>query len=300
MPPLRSLVALALVPLTLLACASARTTGATPIAGDLGGVRVRVFADDDARRDGALLPGAIGGALERREKGRWLPVFRSLDPTWTVAGLVPGSYRVRFASRLSDDGREQPLPRAVTEAVTVRAGQMSEVEVILDHVSPAMVAAGAAAVVVAAVLLHHWLDDLDLPRPPLPPHWLVDTVFYVTLDLSTEVPTWHPVERAPRVTSHFPRQGDVVVTRRLRVVFALSEPAVGELGPDAIVVRTADGRVVPGRVAYERSQWWVVWEPEEDLPRGETLTATLAAGAVTDDSGEPLRRESTVTFRTAR
>jgi hypothetical protein len=293
-----------LVAMALLAgCATVRVAGRHPAAapGDGGGVRVRVFADDDARKAGRVLDGSLSGALERHDGKAWTPLFRSLDPSWTVAGLAHGRYRVRFDAALDATGEAKGLEHPVTEAVEVRDGEIVEVEVILDHVSPAMVAAGAAAVVVAAVLLHEWLDDVDLPTPPPPPAWLVDTVFWVTLDVATTPSTWMPRVRAPQVTSHFPRSDDLVAAPRVRVVFALSEPIDPDsLAEDAVQVGTADGTLLRGTVAWDARRWWVTWTPAEDLPRAETLTATLAAEGLTDPQGNLLAASASFRFRTAR
>lgn len=301
MSPFRRAVA-GLVAVALLAgCATARVAGRHPAPGQGGGVRVRVFADDDARRAGRVLDGALSGALERREKQGWTPVFRSLDPAWTVAGLLPGRYRVRFDDTLDAAGRARGLERPVARSVEVRAGELVEVEVILDHVSPAMVAAGAVAVVAAAVLLHEWLDDVDLPTPPPPPAWLVDTVFWVTLDVATTPSTWVPRASSAQVTSHFPRADDLVAAPRVRVVFALSEPiAPAALAADAVTVETADGGLLPGDVSWDARRWWVVWTPAADLPRAARLTATLHADRLADPAGNPLAAAASFEFRTAR
>lgn len=285
----------------LAACASIREAGrgANPDPG--GAVRLAVFADDDGRRAGEMLTGSIASVLERQEKGGWAAVFRSLDPSWTVAGLAPGRYRIRIDAALDAAGRSEALERPVARSVEVRDGEAVDVEVVLDHVSPALVAAGAVGVVIAAVLLHEWLDDLDLPAPPRPPAWAVEAAFWVTLDLVTAEPTWVLRASAPQVTSHFPRAGDVVAAPRVRIVFALSEPIdPGLLGDDAIVVEGAGGVRLPGRVSWDALRWWVCWEPEEDLPRATDLRVTLDGARVVDAAGHPLAASTRFEFSTAR
>jgi hypothetical protein len=283
----------------LAGCATLRETGRTPAAGELGGIRVAVFADDDARRAGRIFHGAISGVLEHKEGGRWRPVFRSLDPSWTVASLDPGRYRIRFDGRLDPSGAPEDLERPVARVVDVRRGEMAELELVLDHVSPGMVAAGAVAVVVAAVLLHEWLDDFDLPPPPLPPPHLADVAFWVTLDLADHGHVWRGVDRAPLVTSHFPLEGDLVFARRVRVVFALSEPIEDDrLAPDAVRVETADGRALLGRVSWDARRWWVVWEPLADLPRSTHFVATLDPAAIVDEGGAQLATPASFSFAT--
>lgn len=280
----RALIATVLA-LLLAACTSIRHVGNRPFEGEGGAVRVRVFADDAARRAGRPLGQRIVGELELAEGRQWRPVFRSLEPTWTVAGLAPGRYRVAFSARLDANGEVEGLERSVARAVQVRAGEVAEVEVVLDHVSPAMVAAGAAAIVVAAVLLHEWLDDLDLPRPPVPPAWVLDTVFYVTLDLASEPRSWVSRATGPQVTSHFPAAEARVDGTRPRVIFALSEPLAGAaVGADVVEVIGPDGEPLPGRASYDAEHWWIVWEPDGDLPAGARLEARLDPDRLLEDT----------------
>lgn len=293
--------ALGLLALLAVGCATAREAGRVPSGSGESGVRVAVFADDDARDAGTVLEEAISGVLERKERGGWSPIFRTLEPVWTVAGLSPGRYRVRFDLALDPSGQPEALDRPVVETFDVRPGEVVEVEVILDHVSPAAVAVGAVAVVIAAVLLHEWLDDLDLPTPPAPPHWAVETAFWITLDLATEPAVWVPRDLSPQVTSHFPRDGDLVAAARVRVLFALSEPIdVTSLDPLAIRVETEDGELVPGFLDWDAARWWLTWEPEEDLPRDTTFVVTLDAGAIVDPAGAPLRASEVFEFSTTR
>lgn len=274
--------------LLLAGCTSIQQVGTRPFEGEGGALRVRVFADDEARAASAVLEAPIVGALERREGERWRPIFRSLEPSWTVAGLAPGPYRVVFSARLDANGEVEGLERTVTRKIDVAAGELAEVEVVLDHVSPAMVAAGVAAVVVAAVLLHEWLDDADLPSPPAPPAWAVETAFWVTLDLLARPPGWVERPAGPTVTSHFPAAGERVEARRPRVVFALSEPLEpAGVAADTVVVTTAEGEALPGTTEYDAEHWWIVWEPERDLPAGRTLHVALDADGLVDRTGGP-------------
>ncbi|MCB1007525.1 MAG: Ig-like domain-containing protein [Acidobacteria bacterium] len=293
-------LSLLLLGLTGLACASLHTVGSTPFEGEGGAVRVRVFADDDAREAGRVLPSRIVGELERRDaEGRWRPVFRSLEPSWTVAGLVPGRYRVSFSARLDGEGGVEALDRTVREEVRVVEGEAAQLELVLDHVSPAMIAAGAAGIVVAAVLLHELLDDLDLPAPPPPPAWALETAFWVTLDLAVAPEPWVERARGPQVTSTFPAEGERVEAPRPRIVLSLSEPLdPGTIGPDSVRVTTSSGDRLAGRVSYDARHWWLLWEPEEDLPPGETLTVRVAP-ELQGVEGEPFAGLSGYAFATA-
>jgi len=290
-----------LVALSTLACTSIRTVDPAPFDGEGGALQVRVFADDDAREAGSVLSASLVGELERRgERRQWTPVFRSLEPSWTVAGLQPGRYRVTFSERLDERGEVEGLERRIAKEVEVVEGEVARVEVVLDHVSPAMIAAGAVGIVVAAVLLHELLDDLDLPTPPAPPAWALETAFWVTLDLAAAPDPWVERTRGPQVTSTFPEPDDLVAAARPRLVFSLSEPLdPSTVGPDAVEVRTAEGEPLAGRVEYDARRWWLVWEPAEDLPRGARIEATLAA-ELAGRNGEPLAPSPPLVFTTAR
>lgn len=184
--------------------------------------------------------------------------------------------------------------------VHVQPGKLTEVEAVLTHVPGVLVALAAVTVVVAAVFLAKWLNDHDVPLPPAPPPDVVEAVFY----LAMEVPPWGWVGVAdtapPAVTSHFPAPGAVVAARRPRVIFAFSEPlSPGELEATGVTVLGEESGVVPGVVSYDQEHWWVVWQPWQDLPPGDTFHVTLAADAVEDLSGNELAGPVSFTFRSA-
>lgn len=301
--PVRA-VAFLLSVLLLAGCLSTQTVGRSPSAGQGGGVAVRIFSDDDARAAGLLLSGGIVGELERREGNHWVPVFRSLDSRWTVLGLKPGKYRLRFPARLDETGKEVALEEK-PEVIRVRADQITEVDTVVEHVPKALVAAGIATAVVAAVLLHDWLDAHDLPTPPLPapPPEVVEAVFHVAVQAAV---AWDGPEAPhggapPFVTSHFPEDEDLVAARRVRVTFAMSEPIdPGEIDPEAVIVEGERSGQIPGRVSYDPSRWSVTWEPLEDLPRDEAFQVTLVPGSVEDLMGMDLDSSATFFFRTTR
>lgn len=306
MPRPRFIRALALVLSALLftSCFSTQAVGRRPSAGSGGGVAVRVFPDDDARKAGLVLSGGIVGELERQEGGSWVPVFRSLDARWTVLGLKPGKYRVRFPARLDDAGNEVAL-EGRPKIVRVHPDQVTEVETVVEHVPPALVAAGVATAVVAAVLLWDWLDTHNLPKPPIPPPppAFVEAVFQVAVEVAIASEEPGPVVRGmpPFVTSHFPEDGDWVAARRVRVTFSFSEPIdPREVDPEAVLVEGEISGPIPGRISYDPSHWWLVWEPLEDLPRDEEFEVTLAPGSVEDLSGTALDSSATFLFRTTR
>ncbi len=297
-------LALTLATLLLASCFSTQAVGHRPSAGRGGGVSVQVFADDDSREAGQIIEGGVVGELERWDEGTWVPVFHSLDSRWTVLGLKPGKYRVRFPSRLDEEGREVRL-EGKPKVVRVRADQVTEVETVLEHVPPALVAAGVVTAVVAAVLLWDWLDDHNLPKPPLPhpPPALVDAVFHVAVEaaIASDDRALPPGVTPPFVTSHFPEDGDLVAARRVRVTFTLSEPIdTKEIDPDAVRVEGERSGLIPGRVTYDPAHWWLAWEPLDDLPRDDSFTATVVSGAVEDLLGAALEEDASFEFRTTR
>ena len=278
-----------------------RTRGVEPAPDDeAGGVSVVVFEDDSARRAGRLGPPHVMGELQQERDGEWETVFRSLEPAWTVLGLEGGEYRVQFPALLDETGAVVEIS-VRPEKLRVREGEVVQVEAVLDHVSPALVAAGVVGVVVAAVLLEDWLDDHDLPTPPRPPEALAravrDTVFWV--GVGPVYPTGpHRVDPSPGVTSHFPADGEEIAIPRPRVIFTLSEPV--ELEGDEPAVRVLSERegLVEGTVSYDARHWWVVWEPLADLPAHDTLHVTLDEESLEDSSGQELPSPTSFSFHT--
>lgn len=307
--PVRRAAAVALAPLLLAGCVSTRTAGRhdiTPemggaqVSGDTGGVQVTVFADDDDREAGVVGPRFVHSELERREKGRWVPVFKALQPAWTVLDLPPGRYRVRFTAQLDEEGNASRLEDE-GRTFRVKKGEVSEVEATLEHFPTGLVVAGVVTAVVAAVFLDEWLGDHDLPTPPLPLELLADAVFHLTIDLAAfhaEGPG-RP-DLGPAVTSHFPEEGALVAARKVRVVFAFSEPLNAlDVEPEAIAVLAEKAGLVAGTVAYDSERWWLTWDAAEDLPRDDVLHVTLAPGAFEDLGGNETEEPRTFTFRTA-
>jgi hypothetical protein len=283
--------------LSLSGCLSVKATSTRKAEGPGGGVAVQVFADDGARRAGKPSPAGIMGELDRKEGTSWVPVFRSLNPTWTVAGLAPGAYRVRFPARLDEAGNVVRLEGKATE-VKVKDGKITDVNAVLDHVDTALIVAG----VVAAVLIGKYVYDHGLPELPPPPPGLLDALFYVSIDIFTG-PGWTGVadRLPPTVTSHFPAAGALVAARRPRVIFSFSEPLrPQEVKPDGVTVLGAVGGLAPGQVSYDAQNWWVIWQPQDDLNPGDTYHVTLAKDAVEDLAGNEAEAPTTFTFKTAR
>ena len=302
--------ALATATLVLSGCLSVQTrrrpqAGSEGTEPGSGGIALRVFADDDAKRAGQPGPRGLFVELERRSGKQYEPVFRSLDPAWSVLGLPPGDYRLRFPSRLGPTGEPEPLDER-PRTVKVRAGEVTEVDAVLEHVDKGLVVVGVLAAVAAAVLLHEWLEDNDLPvppLPPLPPAAIADAIFWISLDLATagdEV--WSPesAARPPVVTSHFPEEDALVAARAVNVTFALSEPLVGEIvDRDCVEVIGGASGIVPGAARYDDERWWIVWEPVGDLPRDDRFRSTLYADCVRDHQGVPLVENTSFEFRSA-
>lgn len=300
------LIAAALATLLVSSCFSVQTRRRTIDMGReaTGGIALRVFADDTSRRAARPGPSGLFIELERKEGRGYAPVFRSLEPAWSVMGLPPGQYRLRFPSRLDDQGGTVPLDER-PRTVRVRAGEVTEVDAVLEHVNKPLIVAGVVAAVVAVVLLDDWLDDLDLPAPPLPPppHEVLDAVFWISLDLATAPPEpWSPVgpSRPPVVTSHFPAEGDLVTTRHLRVTFVLSEAIqAATVSEDCVEVNGERSGRLLGRARYDPERWWVVWETDDELPRDDSFRATLFADCAIDLRGVALDSDASFTFRTA-
>jgi hypothetical protein len=303
--------AVALSAILLSSCLSVQTrhrpmSGAPGAHDGSGGIALQVFADDDAQKAGAPGPRGLFIELERREGKRFTPVFRSLEPAWSVMGLPPGEYRLRFPARLDEKGNatkldEEPRP------VRVRAGEVTEVDTVLEHVDKGLVVAG----VIAAVALAVFLDAHDLPLPPVPPlpppPEVLDAVFWVSLDAGA-APIygphggWMPAGpgQTPVVTSHFPPDGAQLTVDRVRITFALSGPLDAHtLQDDGITVLGESSGLLPGHTSYDGDRWWLVWEGDTDLPRDEIFHVTLAQDAIEDLRGDELAAPVSFEFATA-
>lgn len=265
---------------------------------------MHVFPDDAARRAQRPGPAGLMSELQRSELGGWETIFRSLDPTWTVMGLIPGTYRLVFPARLDREGNVVKLDEK-PHTLRVKAGQVLETETVLRHVSGALVAAGVITTVAVAVLLHDWLKDHDPPLPPPPPlpPQVVAQIFYVGVDIALSAP-WHQVPvngvaGVPVITSHFPEDGALVATPRIRLAFALATPLVGgELKASGVTVLGEKSGLIPGVTSYDGQHGWIVWSPSIDLSRGDTFHVTLAKDAVETASGDELPQATSFTFRT--
>ena len=299
--------ALGLAALLLTSCLSVQTRHrpATGVPDGSGGIALKVFADDDMQKAGKAGPRGLFIELERREGKRYTPVFRSLEPAWSVMGLPPGEYRLRFPARLDEAGNAVTLDED-PRAVKVVAGKVTEVDTVLEHVDKGLIVAG----VIAAVALAVFLDAHDLPLPPVPPIPppldVLDSVFWISLDVAT-TPVYGPpggwVEagptRTPVVTSHFPPDGATVTADRVRITFALSGPLDGHtLQDNGIVVLGETSGLLPGHTTYDADRWWLVWEGDGDLPRDETLHVTLSEEAVQGMNGDELNAPVSFAFTT--
>jgi hypothetical protein len=287
--------------LTLSGCLSVRSTGSrTTEGGGGGGVALVVWADDEARRAGVAGPASVLGELDRHDGGRWVTIFRSINPAWVATGLPPGRYRVRLPARLDEAGNVVRLAESATE-VRVAEGRITEVEAVLEHVDTGLVVAGVVAAVVAAVLISDYVSEHGLPKPPAPPPELIDLAFWVTIDLAAGGP-WQAVadREPPVVTSHFPAANALVAARRPRLLFVFSERlAAGSLEPDTVTVLSETAGLIPCVVSYDDANWWVAVAPQQDLPPGDTLHVTLGPGAVEDASGNGLVAPASFAFLTA-
>lgn len=297
----RKVVALVVLSSFTVGCVSVKTTGTQPARGEGGGLQVSVFPDDEARKARIPGPREVASELARHENGRWIPIFKSLSPSWAVTDLPPGKYRVHFTSVLDETGQPRALDSR-PKTLRIRKGEVTQVETTLEHVSKGWIVAGVFTAVVAAVLLADALDDL--PVPPLPSPELVELAVVAT-DITLEIAAaeaWShegPVARAPIVTSHFPEDGALVAARHLRVVFAVSEPlAPGVLFPEAVTVEAEQAGFVAGTVSYDPENWWIVWEPEAELPRGDVLHVFLDGRALRDFHGNEAADSARFSFET--
>ncbi len=298
---MRRALAAALAVALMPGCLSVQMAGTRDSGGEGGGIALEVYENDRAHRQAELGPTGVVSELERLEDRDWVPVFRSLEPAWVVAGLPAGRYRVRFPARLDEAGNVVRLDGGA-QTVNVRDGRVTEVHAILEHIPPLLVAVGVVTVVVAAVLISKYLSEHDLPDPPVPPPGVVEAIFVLRLDLPVAA-GWRPVSdrEAPLMTSHFPAEGALVAARRPKIVLAFSEAlAPEEVEARGVSVLGERSGLVEGNLSYDAAYWWLVWEPSRDLDPGDVLHVTVAADAVEDLAGNELAGPVTFTFATAR
>jgi hypothetical protein len=287
-------LAFGLVATLLAGCFSVRSRrgGASEPGVEGGTVTLTLYADDASRRAGTPGPSGVASELACRDGRDWKPVFRSLQPTWTVSGLPAGRCRVSFRSQFDERGGVAALDERSRD-VKVRAGEVTEVEATLRHVSKPMVVAGVAAGVVAAVLLHEWLGDHDLPTPPLPPvppPWVAEVAVHLVVDLALTYPVGPsgPYGPGPVVSGHHPDDGASVAPGRFEIVFALAQPLdLARLDSGGALVVDGRGRPVSGYLQYDAERWWLVWVPDGPLAPGH-YRVVLAADAVEDRAGRTL------------
>lgn len=302
--PLRALApALGLVLAVSVGCSTLRTADSFPSGyRALGGVEVRVFESDHELQPGSVGPPDVVGRLEKRQDGAWRTIFRTRGSNWLVVGLAPGRYRVLVGPPPDRQGRgaRSEEKRRVLDVV---AGEISRWQVLLDDRPGAQqvgLALGAAALVAGAFLLE---DSVD--HEPVPPECLPDDAALVAEELEAaaardELPEENFGTLDPVLFSHFPAAGAVVAGDHLRIVVALSQPLGQEsIDPRAIVVRTAQGEEIPGRVGFDPYNWWLTWSPKGSLPAAAELRVTVSAPGATDWAGNDLTGARLFSFRTA-
>ena len=306
--PLRRSIAALCVALLLAGCVSTRSLGRTELDDTgaqpgTGGVRVTTHESDHDRRAGVTGPRFVHAELDRREGKQWRTVFKALGPTWSVVDLPPGKYRLRYTSWLDQAGNAQRIDHP-GRIFRIKPGKVSELQTTLEHFPTGLVVAGVVTAVVVAAILFDWLDDVDPPDLPLPSPRTAAAIFHLTLDLAILSDDLHHaaaerLDSAPVVTSHFPEEGTLVAARRIRIVFAFSEPLNPyDVEPQGITVVSQQHGLIAGRTTYDPEHWWLVWEADADFPAGDTFHVTLDPEAAEDQSGNELSQPVTFTFTT--
>ena len=300
--PLRALAtALCLVLAGSVGCSTLRTADTFPSGyRALGGVEVRVFESHRDVQAGSVGPPDIVGRLEKMQDGGWRTIFRTRGPSWLVVGLAPGRYRA-LVSPFPDAQGRGAHSKEMRRVIDIEAGAISRLQAVLGDRSVAKkrvgLAVGAAALVAGAILLDDSIEPV--PAECLPYETLAGEELEST-PAGEELPQENFGGLDPVLFSHFPAAGTVVAGDELRIAVALSQPlSRGAIDPRAIVVRTAQGEAIPGRVGFDRYNWWLVWSPEGPLPAATELRVTVSVPGATDWAGTDLSAASLFTFRTA-
>lgn len=239
-------------------------------------------SDRDARRL-ATLPALA--ELVSLEGGRERPVARSMAASWSLDVLPAGRYALRVKKRINRDGDIVELRGTGRKQFAVRAGERTDVAVVLERVPVLWIVLAAVTLVVLVVLSITWAKEGKIPTPPLPP---VPNVL-PPIAFSAEFVTMHrdgsrATEPAP--VDVFPARGSVVAARRVTISFLMSEPLdAGRLGAGAVrALGTLSGEI-PGVVSYRPDEQLLRFTPSLDFAKGEDVTVTVDLAELRGASG---------------
>ena len=306
-PPLLRSVALLLVvvlaPLALDGCVSIGVSRADleappdPSAPPRGAVTVAVFekpADREADRHVAF---PVLSELLREGKGETL-VARSMNPTWTVADLPPGRYRLRITKRIDEKGNVVTLDNPADTTFDVTAGERTAVSVVLRKVPVFWIVVAAITVVALIVLAIIGVDRGVLPRPPIPP--IPPVAIMIPVGGGGEGGPGAPAIPAPSAVDVFPAPGSVVAAKRVAVTFLLSMPlAENGVGDGAVLAVGTTSGEIRGQTSYLAEEELLRFSPSQDFAPGEDVTVTLDLSKLRGEAGRKGSGLFSTTFKVA-
>ncbi len=307
-PPLLRSVALAvlvaLAPLALDGCVSIGVSQADlpappePSAPPRGAVSVAVYekpADREADRHVAF---PVLSELLLEGKGETL-VARSMNPTWAVADLPPGRYRLRVTKRIDERGNVVALDNPGDKAFEVSAGERTVVTVVLRKVPVFWIVVAALTIVAIIVLTIIGVDRGVLPRPPpLPP--IPPVAVMIPIGGGGEGGPGAPAIPAPSAVDVFPAPGSVVAARRVAVTFLLSMPlATSGIEDGAVLAVGTTSGDIPGQASYLAEEQLLRFAPSRDFSPGEEVTVTLDLSKLRGEAGRTGSGLFSTTFKIA-
>jgi hypothetical protein len=270
---------------------------------DRGSVRIAVFPDAKAGKEGKPGPYGVLSELYVLQGKEWRKVKVSLLPEWGVAQAPPGCYRVVVERRIGEQGHIEPLQGSRTKEFTLEEGQAADVKVLLK-------AQPATAVIVVGVLIGVaiiWMlveafsgGDVDLPSLPAPPPEMLDVAADIFLygawfDASTADPR-DLDGAAPRLVANFPLHKDPRSDPATHLFLNFSEPVRPDWDDATFQVIGSESGRVRGRFVYHPGGDMVEFEPAEPFVSGETVTATLDGDRVEDLVGNEMTDKVSYSF----
>lgn len=289
----RSLVArtllIALLPLALDGCVSIGVSRADlsappePSAPPRGAITVDVFekmADREAQRRVAY---PILSEIYRDGGDQGL-VARSMHATFTVPDLPPGTYRLRIAKKIDENGNVVSLSDPANKTFDVAAGERTVVSVVLKKVPVVWIVLAALTVIALVVLVIIGIDRGKIHPPPLPPLPLPPVAIVIPVGGGGE--TGASALPPPVAVDVFPAPGSVVAARRVTVSFLLNVPLGGAGIEDGAVaaIGSMSGEIA-GTAAFDPDEQLLTFAPSRDFAPGETVTVTLDLSKLQGEAG---------------
>ncbi len=301
---LRRIALLLLVTLSPLALDGCLSVGVsrTPLQGGAGeapppdgAVAVTIYrksADRDARR-----PVTYPVLSELVSEGDGKVVARSMAGVWELNSVPAGAYRLVLSKMINPEGDIQPLKDPGEKSLQIRAGERTDVAVVLEKVPVLWIVLAAITVIALIIVSINLAERGKIPLPPLPPP---PPNVFVGVAVSFPVGEGHGREPAPGVADVFPAKDSVVAARRVTVSFLMTRPLAAErIEEGAVLALGTKSGEIPGVVTWRPEEQLLRFSPSRDFTPGETVTVTVDLGKLKGEGGRSGEGRVSTTFRVA-